>query len=143
MAVPEPPAPAANPMAAGPPSGGAQGGVAGGSPGGKAGGVVGGTGDSVFRLDQVASPPRIIDRVMPRYPSQARAHRLEGIVVLEAVVDRQGRVETKGLQVVQSQDPFDRAALDAFLRWRFEPARDKTGKPVRVLVRQAIRFELR
>lgn len=132
-----------NRVVAAPPAGGTSGGVAGGVPDGQVGGLIGGRDDSVLRLDQVASPPRIVARITPKYPPLARARGLEGVVVLEAVVDRQGHVESNGLHVVQSHDPFDHAAVDAFQRWRFEPARDAKGEPVRVLVRQAIRFELR
>jgi TonB family protein len=65
------------------------------------------------------------------------------VVVIEAVIARDGNVEADGLHVVQSDDPLDEPARDAFQRWRFAPAHDAEGRTVRVLVRQAIRFQLR
>lgn len=123
--------------------GGAIGGVPGGVPGGKVGGRIGGTGNEVWRADQVAVPPRPIGRLSLQYPAIARARGQEGVVVVQAVIDRRGSVELDSLRVVQSQPPFDDAALAAFRGWRFQPGRDETGQQVRVLVQQSIRFQLR
>jgi len=38
---------------------------------------------------------------------------------------------------------FDAAAVAALHQWRFEPGRDRDGKPVRVLIEVPIRFQLR
>ncbi len=124
-------------------SGGSRSGVRGGVQDGQLGGQVGGTGDRVLRLDQVAAPPRLVKRVAPAYPPLARARGQEGVVVVEAVIDRSGAVEPAGMTVVQSVPDFDAAALAAFRGWRFTPGRDGHGNPVRVLVRQPIRFQLR
>jgi protein TonB len=124
-------------------AGGVIGGVAGGKLGGKIGGRLGGTGDDVWSMDQVAVPPKVLEPVRPQYPVMAREHGQEGIVVVQAVIDRRGRVEADALQVVLSQPPFDDAALDAFRQWKFAPGRDGNGEVVRVLVQQPIRFQLR
>jgi protein TonB len=142
-------APAAVPMPAAPtdkradPAGGVAGGVAGGQIGGVVGGRRGGRGDDVWRADEVAVPPRLIESVRPSYPSIARARGQEAVVVVQAVIDRGGSVESSGLEVVESKPPFDDAALAAFRRWKFQPGRDDSGQLVRVLVRQPIRFQLR
>jgi protein TonB len=144
---PTPAAVAAAPVAGGDAgsgaSGGAMGGVAGGQVGGKIGGRLGGTGDDVWSVDQVAVPPKVLESVRPQYPAVARARGQEGVVVVQAIIDRRGGVETEAVQIVKSQPPFDDAAMKAFRQWRFQPGRDDGGQNVRVLVQQPIRFQLR
>ena len=118
------------------------GGIPGGVAAGRVGGRLGGRGDNVWTLDQVAVPPQVVYTVRPQYPALARARGVEGVVVVEAVVDRQGAVEANALEVVQSVPLLDEAAIDAFRRWRFRPGRDGRGNPVRVVVRLPIRFHL-
>jgi protein TonB len=79
---------------------------------------------------------------MPTYPPLARARGLEGRVILTAVVDQQGRVEA-AITVTQSMPLLDAAAVEAFRQWRFEPGRDRDGRPVRVRIEVPIRFQLR
>jgi len=124
-------------------SGGVIGGVAGGKVGGKLGGRLGGTGDDAWSVDQVAVPPKLLESVPPTYPPIARARGQEGVVIVQAIIDRRGLVERDAMQVIKSQPPFDDAALAAFRQWRFQPGRDDTGEDVRVLVQQPIRFQLR
>ncbi len=143
VAVQPPPSSPVEAAEAAAPTGGTRGGVLEGVRDGQLGGQVGGTGDRVLRLDQVAAPPRLVKRVAPAYPPLARARGQEGVVVVEAVIDRDGAVEPAGVTVVQSVPDFDAAALAAFRGWRFTPGRDGHGSPVRVLVRQPIRFQLR
>lgn len=123
-------------------AGGQVGGVVGGVEGGLVGGVVGGRGDQVLRAEVAAKPPVPIERVLPDYPPRARARRLEGLVLLRAVVDRQGRVE-EGVEVLESSPAFDEAAIAALRRWRFTPGRDDAGNAVRVQIDVPMRFQLR
>jgi protein TonB len=123
--------------------GGVIGGVAGGKVGGKIGGRLGGTGEDVWSVDEVAVPPKLLDAVRPQYPPMARARGQEGVVIVQAIIDRSGAVETDQLQVIKSQPPFDDAAVAAFRQWKFRPGRDDSGQVVRVLVQQPIRFQLR
>ena len=124
-------------------AGGVIGGVAGGKVGGKIGGRLGGTGEDVWSIDQVAVPPKVLNAVRPDYPASARARGEEGIVVVQAVIDRHGAVEPDALRVVESHPPFDEAAIAAFRQWKFQPGRNDSGDVVRVLVQQPIRFQLR
>lgn len=150
-AAPAPPAvveqaPAAPPIASAPEVGSGVGGamgVAGGAPGGRVGGRLGGHGDDIFRPDQVAVPPAVLSAVQPVYPAIARARGQQGVVVVQAIIDRSGAIEDDSVKVLESHPPFDDAALDAFRRWRFTPGRDDGGAAVRVVVQQPIRFQLR
>jgi protein TonB len=149
-AAAEPPRPVAPEVPAAATAGGEIAGGAAGMIGGTWGGAAGGkigrlgaSGDEVFRADQVAAPPRVLESVRPQYPPVARARGQEGIVVVQAIVDRAGAVERDSLRILQSQNPFDDAAVAAFRRWRFRPGRDDAGQAVRVIVQQSIRFQLR
>jgi protein TonB len=121
---------------------GLAGGAAGGTPAGLVGGQPGGRGDTPVPAERVAHPPVPIDEVLPTYPPMARARGLEGVVLLRAVVDREGRVEDD-VSVVRSVPTFDQAAVAAFRRWRFQPGRDGDGATVRVVLEIPIRFQLR
>ncbi len=101
-----------------------------------------GTDDAPLALATVARRPELVERVLPEYPPRARALELEGQVVLEVVLDREGRPEP-GIRVLRSQPLFDTAAVAAVRRWRFRPARDAGGRAVRVVIEVPVRFELR
>ncbi|MFI5365403.1 MAG: TonB family protein [Candidatus Binatia bacterium] len=117
---------------------GVPGGVAGGIPGG----ILGGTGHALPSADQVPFQPVAISAVRPEYPPLARLRGIEGQVVLEAILTADGHVEPD-ITVVQSIPPLDTAAIAAVRQWRFRPARDRNGVPVRVTLRVPVRFVLR
>lgn len=110
--------------------------------GGEAGGVVGAAGAGPVPAGQVATPPSLVRRVEPKYPAEARRQEIAGLVVVEAILDRQGRVEP-GVRVLRSIPTLDEEALAAVRQWRFRPARDRDGSPVRVILEVPIRFVLR
>jgi len=124
------------------PSGGTQGGVAGGVSGGVVGGTVGGTGDRLLSAEQAAFRPEPIAKVMPEYPPIARLRGIEGQVVLQAILAIDGHIEPD-IAVVQSVPLLDKATIAALRQWRFRPARDASGAPVRVSLRVPFRFVLR
>lgn len=132
------PVASAEPAVASPPADGATAG----SVSGVAGGAVGGLGDVALPLRAVAAPPELVARVLPDYPARARAMQIEGQVVLEVVLDRNGRIED-AIRVVHSIPALDAAAIAAVKQWRFRPARDGSGRAVRVLMEVPVRFVLR
>jgi len=98
------------------------------------------SGDEIMRVGDDIAPPRVIKRVEPEYPKEARKNRATGVVVLEAVIDESGRVESvKALEDL----PFGltEAALDAVRQWEFEPA-TLGGKPVKVFFNLTVKFKL-
>ena len=117
-------------------------GVVGGVAGGHVGGVIGGQGKDALPVDQVANPPLLLSRVVPDYPRQARLRGVEGLVLLEAILDLDGRIEDD-IKVLQSIPLLDDAAVQALRRWRFRPARDHTNQPVRVILEVPVRFVLK
>jgi periplasmic protein TonB len=150
---PAPPQPAPEPSAAAEPettvTGGGGGtttgpreGVIGGVSNGVAGGVIGGQGTGPLPVGQAANPPVLISRVTPTYPRAARLQGIEGLVLLEAILDRDGRIE-ENITVLQSIPALDDAAIQALRRWRFQPARDHQRQPMRVILEVPIRFILK
>jgi len=89
----------------------------------------------------VYEAPILLSRVIPSYPENARRLGIEGQVVLRFIVDQSGRVERE-IEVVTSIPMLDQAAINAVRRWRFSPARDRDGNPVRVLVSVPLQFTL-
>lgn len=83
---------------------------------------------------------QIVD-VRPAYPANARQRRTEGWVELEALVGSDGSVHD--VAVVRSEPAriFDREAVRAAQRWRFEPRREN-GVAVASRVRKTVTFRL-
>ena len=86
------------------------------------------------------SPPKLIHRIKPDYPKTAQIARIEGTVVLEAVIDKNGSVQDA--RIVKSIPVLDLAAVSAVKRWKYTPAQDRRGHPVAVYFRVFVKFEL-
>ena len=83
--------------------------------------------------------PALVYRIEPVYPDIAvRAH-VEGVVILEATVDREGRIED--VRVLRSMPLLDRAALEAVRQWRYSPLL-LNGKPGRFVLTVVVSFRL-
>jgi periplasmic protein TonB len=61
----------------------------------------------------------LIHRVQPDYPPLARQARIQGTVVLRAIINREGRIEN--LQVLSGHPMLVPAAIDAVRQWRYRP----------------------
>jgi periplasmic protein TonB len=121
--------------------GGVPGGVIGGVPGGVIGGTPGGMGDEVpMRITAEVKQPQLIKKVEPPYPEVGRRSKLEGVVVLEAVITKTGSVEE--VKVLRSLHPvMDQAALNAVKQWKYKPA-ILNGRPVKVYFTVTVTFRL-
>lgn len=84
------------------------------------------------------APIKIADAA-PSYPGLARAAHVEGVVILEAVLDAKGRVES--VRVLRSIPLLDQAAVEAVQRWRFTPAL-LNGEAVPVVMTVTVNFTL-
>ena len=85
-----------------------------------------------------ASREKIL-HVAPIYPDIARHAGVQGAVVLEAILDATGRVES--VRVLGSQPLLDDAAVRAVRQWRYTPT-ELNGVPVPVLMTITVRFSL-
>ena len=61
----------------------------------------------------------LIYRVQPQYPPLARQARVQGMVVLRAMISRQGKIEN--LQVVSGHPLLVQSAINAVFEWRYRP----------------------
>ena len=136
--------------------GGVVGGVPGGVPGGTLGGVLGGIiGGAASPIAAVAPPPsptrriiRVGGKVDPpkqtyapelKYPAIAKAAKVEGIVVIDAIIDEQGNVVQA--HVVSGPGLLIGAALQSVQQWKYEPTR-LNGEPVSIEMHVQVRFAL-
>ena len=87
----------------------------------------------------VREPRKIVD-VTPVYPALALSVKVDGVVLLEAVINERGLVER--LRVLKSVPLLDAAAIDAVSRWRYTPTL-LNGTPVAVLMTITINFTLK
>jgi protein TonB len=81
----------------------------------------------------------LIYKVKPQYPSLARSARIQGSVVLEAVISRQGTIEN--LRVLSGHPMLVRAAIDAVIQWRYR-SYVLNNEPVEVATQITVNFSL-
>lgn len=133
-----------------PPSSGVVGGVVGGVPGGSAGGVLGGLISSTAPPPKVAAPTKLrissgvaegnlINKVEPPYPAMAKIAHVQGDVVLQALISKQGSIEN--LRAVSGHPILIQAAMDAVKQWRYRPYM-LNGEPVEVETTITVRFHM-
>ncbi|MGA8810160.1 MAG: TonB family protein [Thermoanaerobaculia bacterium] len=137
--------------------GGQIGGVLGGEKGGVVGGTVGGTGtgegdkpapppapetkdEGPLRVGGDVKAPVATARVKPDYTDAARKAHINGVVIVEAIVNKQGEVEQvkvlKGLPMGLSEQ-----AVEAVKKWHFRPG-TLNGEPVEVIFSLTVNFTL-
>ena len=129
--------------------GGVEGGIEGGEAGGVPGGVLGGVPapTPVAEVDEppirvggtVVAPERVV-YVPPTYTDIARKARLQGMVIIEAIISKQGDVTDarilRGLPMGLSE-----AAIEAIRKWKYKPA-TLHGRPVAVYLTVTVQFTL-
>jgi periplasmic protein TonB len=81
----------------------------------------------------------LVDRVQPDYPTLARQVRVQGKVVLRAMISREGAIEK--LQVLSGHPMLIPAAVDAVRQWRYRPY-VLNGEPVEVETEVTVNFIL-
>jgi len=133
---------------------GVVGGVPGGIPGGQLGGVIGGILSSVntasvpklstptpqrIRISQGVTKGQLISRVDAKYPPLALIARVEGDVVLKAIISKTGDIQN--LELVSGQPMLVPAALDAVKQWHYRPFL-LNGVPVEVETVVTVTFRI-
>lgn len=84
--------------------------------------------------------PVAIHKVNPEYPEIAKRARIEGIVVLDAIINKDGTVGN--IKVLRSLNPLlDQAAIQAVKKWKYIPGK-VNGKPVTSYLTVTVRFIL-
>jgi periplasmic protein TonB len=132
-------------------TGGVVGGVPGGIPGGQMGGVIGGIISSTpVAVPKVATPQRVrvsqgvsqgllVHKVSPTYPPLAKQARIQGQVVLHAVISKDGSIIN--LTLVSGHPMLAPAAIEAVKQWRYKPYL-LNGEPVEVDTEVLVNFTL-
>jgi TonB family protein len=96
---------------------------------------------SAFRMPPGVTPPHPIDTPLPEYSDQARKKKINGTVLISTLVNEQGlptdiRVE-RGIGY-----GLDENAVRCVSQYRFDPARDRDGKPVAVRIAIEVSYRL-
>jgi protein TonB len=81
----------------------------------------------------------LMHKVQPEYPSLARSARIQGSVVLQAVISKQGAIEN--LRVITGHPMLVRAAIDAVSQWHYRPY-VLNNEPVEVETQITVNFSL-
>jgi protein TonB len=81
----------------------------------------------------------LIYQVTPVYPFLAKQARVEGVVTLEAIITRQGAIQS--LRVLSGHILLNEAALEAVKQWRYRPTL-LNGEPVEVITNIVVTFRL-
>jgi len=79
----------------------------------------------------------------PSYPSTAKRANLEGRVLLDIVVETNGKVGIVRLATSSGHSSLDQSAIKSVKRWRFKAAKTSTGLPIAQKIRVPIDFRLR
>ena len=131
--------------------GGVPGGVPGGIAGGSAGGVIGGIlSSAAVAVPKAATPTRVrvsqgvsagllIRKVQPNYPQLAKQARIQGQVVLQAEISKDGTIQN--LQLISGHPMLAPAAIEAVKQWRYKPYL-LNGEPVAVDTQVIVNFSL-
>ena len=103
----------------------------------------GGTGGGVFQVGNGVESPRPIRQPKPSYTSEAMRAKVQGVTLLECIVEKDGSIDD--CKVRRSLDQafgLDQEAIKAARQWRFQPG-TRQGEPVRVAVIIEMGFTLR
>ncbi len=94
---------------------------------------------ATLNISQGVSQGLLIKRVDPKYPPSALAMHLQGAVLLDATINREGMISN--VTVVKGDKLLARAAVDAVRQWRYKPYY-LDGSPVEIQTQITINFKL-
>lgn len=93
-----------------------------------------------IRVGGLIQMPRKIKDVLPTYTEVARRARIEGVVILEIIIDKQGNV--KNIKVLRGLPMgLTEAAIEAVKQWKYEPS-TLNGKPIEIQGTVTVTFRL-
>jgi len=115
------------------------------------GGVIGSVLSSApVAAPKIATPTRVrvssgvvsgllVRKVPPTYPPLARQARIQGVVVLQAQISKEGNIEN--LQLISGHPMLAPAAIEAVKQWKYRPYL-LNGEPVEVDTQVQVNFTL-
>jgi TonB family protein len=92
-----------------------------------------------LRVSQGVTGGKLIRRIPPLYPPAARQQRIQGVVLLQAQIGKDGRV--KDVTVISGNSLLGGAAITAVKQWRYEPYK-LNGEPVEMSAQITMNFNL-
>jgi TonB family protein len=94
---------------------------------------------NAIRIGGQIPQPQKTAHVNPVYPPIAQSARVQGVVIVEAILDREGKVGYS--RILRSIPLLDQAALDAVKQWEFTPV-FLNGVPTPVIMTVTVNFNL-
>jgi len=91
------------------------------------------------RVSQGVSQGLLVHKVTPQYPPLAKQARIQGVVVLQALIGKDGSIQN--LHVVSGHPMLTNAALEAVKEWKYKPY-FLNGEPVEVETTINVNFSL-
>ena len=91
------------------------------------------------RVSQGVSQGLLVHKVTPQYPPLARQARIQGVVVLQALIGKDGGIQN--LHVVSGHPMLTNSALEAVKEWKYKPYY-LNGEPVEVETTINVNFSL-
>ncbi len=127
-----------------------EGAVPGGIPGGQGFGVIGSVSSTPGDANHPGVPVRVrvskgvsqgllITKVAPEYPADAREARIQGVVILGVIINKEGNVES--IQLISGHPMLAPAAIEAVKQWKYKPYL-LNGNPVEVDTQIQVNFTL-
>lgn len=92
-----------------------------------------------LKISQGVSQGLLIKRVQPRYPQNSLSMRIQGVVQMEATINKEGNISN--LKVISGDATLARAATDAVKQWRYKPYY-LNGDPVEIQTQITVNFKL-
>jgi protein TonB len=91
------------------------------------------------RVSQGVTQGMVISKAQPVYPADAKAARIQGTVVISAIIGKDGSVQT--MRLVSGHPMLAPAAMDAVKQWKYRPY-ILNGTPVEVETQMTVNFML-
>jgi len=91
------------------------------------------------RVSQAVMAALVANKVQPEYPADARSQRIQGVVLLKAIIDKEGNVAN--LQLISGHPALAPAAIEAVKQWKYRPYQ-LNGEPVEVETTVTVNFTL-
>lgn len=103
--------------------------------------VGGGAAGGVLRIEDPADAPRLVKKIEPFYPLEARRDFIQGVVELEVTTDEEGNVAE--VVVLRSESSLlNQPSIDAVKQWKYEPVM-REGNPIPVSFNVKITYRLK
>jgi len=92
-----------------------------------------------LRVSQGVSNSNLLEKVQPVYPLEARADHIQGDVILQVTISKEGKVTE--LKLISGPPVLVEAAMDAVRQWTFKPY-TLNGQPVEVETTIKVQFQM-